>query len=146
MCFEGFEGTDCSVDVPECAANPCQNNATCYERSDVSLYQPAVVVSLPPEVQTVFSQEFSYAHASGYLCHCPNGFNGTECEINIDECATNPCKNGAECEDGIAKYTCKCQPGFTGLQCETDINECDVYTPCQNDAVCVDKVDDYFCR
>ena len=144
-CWPGFEGKECSEDVQECATNPCEHQATCYERSNRTLYDPAVLTSLPPEVQTEFSQVFLYEHASGFLCHCLDGFTGPKCEVNIDECATNPCQNGAQCVDGTAQYTCICEPGFEGLQCETDINECEVYSPCQNGAMCLDKVDDYFC-
>lgn len=35
------------------------------------------------------------------------------CEINEDDCASNPCQNG-ECQDGINEYKCLCIPGYTG--------------------------------
>ena len=37
---------------------------------------------------------------------------------NIDECMSNPCKNGATCSDGVNKYTCTCVDGYTGDMCE----------------------------
>lgn len=52
-----------------------------------------------------------------FVCHCMNGFNGTTCEQNIDECAVgNDCDNGATCVDGINSYSCHCLPGYTGLR------------------------------
>lgn len=36
------------------------------------------------------------------------------CEINEDDCASNPCVHG-ECQDGISEYTCVCSPGYTGM-------------------------------
>lgn len=36
-------------------------------------------------------------------CVCKAGWNGTYCEQNIDECATNPCQNGATCRDKVNK-------------------------------------------
>ena len=130
-CWDGFQGKDCEQDISECETSPCQNGANCYERSNTSLYIPEVLASLPLEVQEVFAQQFSYANASGYLCHCLDGFEGAECQTNIDECAEEPCRNGAACVDGIAEYTCNCLPGYEGDQCQTDINECSLYLPCQ---------------
>ena len=56
---------------------------------------------------------------------CP----GDNCEINIDECAVDPCVHG-ECKDGIAEYNCICEPGWEGKNCEIEINECARYQPC----------------
>ena len=42
---------------------------------------------------------------------------GKKCEVNIDDCVDNPCKNGATCIDGIESYTCQCENGFTGESC-----------------------------
>ena len=35
---------------------------------------------------------------------------GTNCETDIDECASNPCLFG-ECVDLVADYQCDCKPG-----------------------------------
>ena len=35
--------------------------------------------------------------------------------MNIDECASQPCVNGATCVDGINSYTCQCSPGKKGV-------------------------------
>lgn len=39
------------------------------------------------------------------------GFSGNLCQVDIDECASTPCKNGAKCTDGPNKYTCECSEG-----------------------------------
>ena len=64
---------------------------------------------------------------------------GKECQTNIDECESSPCKNGATCVDGIAEYTCLCKSGYEGDDCETEINECELYEPCENGATCHGK-------
>ncbi len=69
---------------------------------------------------------------------------GVNCEVNIDECESNPCLNGASCLDGINDYDCVCQAGFTGRNCEVNINECEVQ-PCMNGGQCVDGVNAYTC-
>ena len=36
-------------------------------------------------------------------------FRGKYCEEDIDECQTQPCKNGGQCRDMENGYTCSCQ-------------------------------------
>ncbi|XP_078673444.1 uncharacterized protein LOC144912281 isoform X2 [Branchiostoma floridae x Branchiostoma belcheri] len=61
-----------------------------------------------------------------------------------DECSSNPCANGATCEDKVDGYTCTCAPGYEGDRCETETDEC-ISNPCANGATCEDKVDGYTC-
>ena len=37
---------------------------------------------------------------------------------DIDECSTNPCRNGGACIDGVNSYQCNCADGYTGANCE----------------------------
>ena len=40
---------------------------------------------------------------------------------DVNECASNPCKNGATCDNPVAepnKYTCTCAPGWEGTNCD----------------------------
>eukprot|EP00058_Branchiostoma_floridae_P006280 XP_002591768.1 hypothetical protein BRAFLDRAFT_83542 [Branchiostoma floridae] len=39
----------------------------------------------------------------------------------IDDCAPQPCANGATCLDGLDLYTCVCGPGYTGYNCSVEI-------------------------
>ena len=46
----------------------------------------------------------------------------SQCDIflvDINECSSNPCMNGATCTDAVNSYTCACVAGYTGLNCET---------------------------
>ncbi len=38
--------------------------------------------------------------------------------LEINECESNPCSNGATCVDEANKYHCICQPGFNYTHCE----------------------------
>ena len=38
--------------------------------------------------------------------------------LDIDDCASNPCQNGATCSDGVHSYSCLCNSGYTGSNCE----------------------------
>ncbi|XP_078376434.1 uncharacterized protein LOC144659796 isoform X3 [Oculina patagonica] len=63
---------------------------------------------------------------------------------DIDECANNPCQNGASCIDSQGDYQCICQNGFEGKNCDKDIDEC-ANNPCQNGASCINSQGDYQC-
>ena len=43
--------------------------------------------------------------------------------IDVNECATTPCKNGAACVNLPGSYRCHCKSGFTGKKCETGKNK-----------------------
>ena len=45
------------------------------------------------------------------------------CFIDVDDCLSNDCTNGATCVDGINQYTCTCPEGFTGKHCESGKEE-----------------------
>ena len=52
---------------------------------------------------------------SSYTCDCKNGFEDTNCETDINECNSEPCENGATCDDLPGRYECICVPGFEGM-------------------------------
>ena len=101
-----------------CSSNPCLNVGTCTAINTVE--------------------------ADLYECACLPGYQGDNCEVNVDECQSSPCNNGATCMDGIASYTCTCTPGWVGDNCNFDVNECSS-APCQNGGACTDGVDSYQC-
>ncbi|XP_035671149.1 uncharacterized protein LOC118412408 [Branchiostoma floridae] len=78
-------------------------------------------------------------------CDCQAGFTGERCEININECASNPCQNNGLCVDGANSYGCQCTRGFSGANCEIEIDECES-SPCQNGGSCIDHIGWYSCR
>ena len=43
-----------------------------------------------------------------------SGFEGVNCEKNIDDCHNHMCQNGATCIDQINVYSCACTASFTG--------------------------------
>ncbi|XP_021706793.1 protein crumbs isoform X1 [Aedes aegypti] len=139
-CYPGYTGKNCEEDIDECESNPCQHSGKCLQRSNVTLYY---LNNYPKNLPAIFSQQFSFENASGYECICVPGTVGKNCEININECDSSPCKNGV-CVDGIGNYTCDCEPGFEGAHCETDIDECLKYKPCVH-GTCMDGRNNYNC-
>ncbi|XP_022082302.1 mucin-2-like isoform X2 [Acanthaster planci] len=105
ICADGFTGTNCDTatgDAPAlniCSLGerpPCQQGAQCS-----NAYH-----SLDQDVD--------------YYCACPVGFIGHNCETPIsDPCASNPCRNGANCIAFNTYFMCECLPGFGAKTCET---------------------------
>ena len=89
---------------------------------------------------------FTLLHAC--LIACPagqqsDGKNQPAC-VDTDECASNPCQNGATCNNGDDLFTCDCLPGFEGTLCQTNHDDCSP-NPCLNGGVCADLVATYRC-
>lgn len=57
----------CEVSGVTCADGPCFNGGLCVGGAD-------------PD--------------SAYVCHCPPGFQGSNCEKRVDRCSLKPCRNG----------------------------------------------------
>lgn len=55
-----------------------------------------------------------------YYCKCQAGFTGPHCDININECSSNPCING-KCLDDVNRYYCECNEGYWGTDCEKKV-------------------------
>ncbi len=80
-----------------------------------------------------------------FSCQCVPGYSGTQCQTQINECASTPCMNSGVCTDYLNSYSCTCANGFTGVRCQTNINEC-ASTPCLNGATCVDAINSFTCK
>lgn len=78
-----------STVVNPCVTSPCLHGGTCSEVNN-----------------------------SSFICNCPAGWTGNRCQININECSSNPCQNDGKCIDLINGYQCVCPPGFTGDRCQ----------------------------
>ncbi|XP_034427678.1 cubilin [Hippoglossus hippoglossus] len=65
--------------------------------------------------------------APGYICNCNSGWQGANCDQNINECSSNPCQNGGNCTDGMNGFTCTCTAQWTGPVCQTSQQECGGY-------------------
>lgn len=81
---------------------------------------------------------------NSHHCLCPEGYEGSYCQREVNECLSNPCQNGATCHDLLGQYACDCPEGFQGLNCEYDVNDCDP-SPCRNGGTCHDLVNKFVC-
>ncbi|KAK5607475.1 hypothetical protein CRENBAI_021223 [Crenichthys baileyi] len=76
-------------------------------------------------------------------CVCDTGWEGEQCEMDTDECASQPCVYGS-CKDYLAGFECRCDPGYAGTLCDEDIDECELH-PCEHGGTCQDGLNMYTC-
>ncbi|KAM5327344.1 sushi, nidogen and EGF-like domain-containing protein 1 isoform 1-T13 [Glossophaga mutica] len=70
-----------------------------------------------------------------YTCSCLSGFTGKTCQLDVNECASQPCQNGGTCTHGVNSFSCQCLAGFGGPTCETAQSPCDAKA-CPNGGRC----------
>ena len=63
-----------------------------------------------------------------FKCFCAPGYTGRMCNEEINECASNPCKNGGTCQDLINAYECHCPPDREGRHCEYELGKAPLTT------------------
>lgn len=56
----------------------------------------------------------AHGHYGGGVCHCEEGWKGSECDIPVSECEMPTCSNHGRCIEG----DCHCERGWKGLFCE----------------------------
>uniref|UniRef100_A0A8C9F9H4 FAT atypical cadherin 4 n=1 Tax=Pavo cristatus TaxID=9049 RepID=A0A8C9F9H4_PAVCR len=116
-----------SVDHNSCLQSPCQNGGSCMRRLAVG---PALKSHESVPVIIVANEPLQ-----PFMCRCMPGYEGSLCEIDIDECLPSPCHNDGTCHNLVGGFSCSCPDGFTGMACERDVNEC-LSNPCKNGAAC----------
>uniref|UniRef100_A0A8C5JTJ8 EGF-like domain-containing protein n=1 Tax=Junco hyemalis TaxID=40217 RepID=A0A8C5JTJ8_JUNHY len=69
---------------------------------------------------------------------------GPDCSEDINECASEPCLNGATCFESVkpGQFVCICPPFYTGDFCHQRFSPCELpYNPCINNSTCLAQVD-----
>ena len=60
--------------------------------------------------------------------------------LEINECLSQPCGSGGNCQDLVGAWFCECDPIYEGKTCESRVSVCDS-NPCQNQAICIESVE-----
>lgn len=83
--------------------------------------QEMCVLSVTPDLRQPLREPVVHEVIRGWQFQCvhvspfsPTGYN---CQVNINECASNPCLNQGTCFDDISGYTCHCALPYTGEYC-----------------------------
>ncbi|XP_076318763.1 uncharacterized protein LOC143229831 [Tachypleus tridentatus] len=150
-CPQGITGTNCDIQVDNCAHQPCQNGGKC--KPAIKTYKCECPHGFYGSNCEMASNTCPTHHCqnggtcrtgtSGYVCVCPDGFSGHHCEVRLNKCEPNPCFNGS-CIQRMDGYKCLCSTGYTGERCDVDINDCED-SPCLNGGTCVDNINSFHC-
>uniref|UniRef100_A0A8C5YHH7 Protein crumbs homolog 1 n=1 Tax=Microcebus murinus TaxID=30608 RepID=A0A8C5YHH7_MICMU len=89
-------------------------------------------------------RKINYLLISCLSCSVLISIKSVNCELEIGECWSQPCLNGATCRDTVGAYVCACAPGFLGARCELDVGQC-ASRPCLHGGLCVDAGNRYSC-
>ncbi|XP_026222114.1 delta and Notch-like epidermal growth factor-related receptor [Anabas testudineus] len=108
-CEDGYTGIFCE-EFDACHHRPCRNNGTC---TDVRQGD----------------------EGRNFTCSCPSGYEGERCQLLVDHCLSQPCKNGATCFSSLAGPRCYCSEGYQGATCEQKVDPC-ASSPCHNNGTC----------
>ena len=107
-CFLGFSGHYCDEDVNECLSSPCQNGAVCTDKhDDYDCDCHAGFRGHDCEHGDACADQPCHNNGAceqsgcSFTCQCLDGWEGTTCEVDVDECASDPCMNGRCIEDTI---------------------------------------------
>ncbi len=163
--------------VPCWPVNPCQHGTTClynnmmdsvligknaycdcstaplspyYTGDACETYDICGIVNpctSPYATGCVNSEQDWLIDGAGYLCTCVAGYDGAQCDQEINECLLNTtvCYHGGVCVDQINSYSCThCTAGYNGNQCENNIDDC-IGNQCVH-GYCVDGIASYTCE
>ena len=159
LCPAGLAGENCEIEIDECASGPCQNGGVCLDGRNSftcdcegTWYKGAkceerktVCEFLKPCQNGGQCVVDVTGDVNSYSCDCLAGYAGKVCEINVDDCEPNPCRNGGTCRDHVDEFSCECPEGYEGKLCDVNIDDC-VNQACYNGGKCVDRVAGWACQ
>ena len=112
MCYPGFTGENCSINIDDCSPMILMPGKLVKGSHLVHLNKTTV------EIMVSVTH-----HLLRALLKPPvsvPGYTGLTCETEINECLNDPCKNNGNCIDLIGWFRCLCPAGLTGDQCQID--------------------------
>lgn len=101
------------------AVSPAQDDG--WEGGDVrNMPEPGRGAEITVLCQMSFALVVCFQRWSSISClsvcpwQCVPGYQGVNCEYEVDECQNQPCQNGGTCVDLVNHFKCSCPPGTRG--------------------------------
>ncbi|XP_053408702.1 uncharacterized protein LOC123559399 isoform X2 [Mercenaria mercenaria] len=142
FCNAGYKllANNTCTNIDECNASPCAQicndnegsfTCSCYAgfklQADQTSCEPCEFPNFGENCADVCGCTQGSTCDSVHGCICKDGWNGTNCDIDVDECEDlNICEDSnRECVNSVGSYTCDCRSGYQ-LENETcvDVDEC----------------------
>ncbi|ESO99715.1 hypothetical protein LOTGIDRAFT_96390, partial [Lottia gigantea] len=113
-CTDGWVGSRCQDDYDECTSSPCSWPYVCYNYEN--RYECACSQDEPDCDGLVASDAAytceNYRRAESfddyYSCKCTDGWVGSRCQDDYDECTSSPCSWPYVCYNYENRYECAC--------------------------------------
>ncbi|XP_030062607.1 protein crumbs homolog 1 [Microcaecilia unicolor] len=137
-CEPGYTGMNCDMDINNCLDHHCANGTTCID--GIGIYSclcpgnftgklcrysrlPSTVCGNEKRNITCYNYGNCTENRNELKCNCLAGFTGEWCEVDIDECQSDPCLNGGLCQNLPNRFLCICDVSFAGDRCEKDAKD-----------------------
>ncbi|XP_023932217.1 fibropellin-1-like [Lingula anatina] len=107
QCPDGFSGVKCELPPTTIPSTVTKSSSTTTTMAPKDPCDPNPCPETAPGHPIPCK---SIGGSTNFECVGLNGFAGQDCETTVDECASNPCKNGAVCKDAMNGYIYPCKP------------------------------------
>ncbi|KFD55427.1 hypothetical protein M513_03767 [Trichuris suis] len=131
-CPDDFTGQACEIKIDACKSLKCEHGfctgkgdnalcqcygqwkgSKCNEADDMCKREDTCINGGTCEIDALMN----------FTCRCLSGYNGEHCEIDENDCMSNPCLHGW-CIDLLGGYKCICHSGMQGEDCSKSENKC----------------------
>ena len=142
-CTTEWTGDFCQNDVDECTleTDNCDNNANCvntdgdftctcntnYNGDGLNCTMIDCEIGSTSDDWTIDCVHgTATGKAAECTCSCTTGWTGDFCQNDVDECASEPCDNNANCVNTDGDFTCTCNTNYNGDGSNCTMIDCEI--------------------
>ena len=154
------EGRDAMVGWQSSQADAAEDAVVCAQPAGKCVYKDDAVSITPRVPVDTYTCACTPGYADGVCDYDASIYTGTECakslggrcDVDVNECASDPCGSHGACIESetdetmdVNKFRCACQPHWRGELCDEPWYECTAgeAARCVEDATCQEIFDDH---